>query len=162
MAARNHPPPIVFVLLFGLQASLGSDGWLAGNLRIAGAILLGSLAWIAVLTLLGLAVSAWIRWRLVASAALFGIFFMGIGFGEAWREVLGSPWGRLANLVYMIGVVWTHLFGTLGPRSLAHEMLDDRRSGDLPLWAAWLALSAVCALSLWLLNRRLRAREVVS
>jgi hypothetical protein len=41
-------------------------------------------------------------------------------------------------------------------------MLDDRRAGDPPVWAAWLALLAVCAFSLWLLNRRLQAREVVS
>ena len=58
------------------------------NLRVAWATLVGAWIWIAVLTLLGLALSAWIRWRLVASAALFGVFFMGSAFGEMWREVL--------------------------------------------------------------------------
>jgi hypothetical protein len=62
----------------------------------------------------------------------------------------------------MIGIVWRDLFAIGVRRSVAREMLDERRLGDPPVWTAWLALLAVCAFSLWLLNRRLRAREVVS
>lgn len=148
--------------VFLLQAGLAADGWLNSNLRVGWAILGGAWIWISVLTLLGLALSAWIRWRIVASGVLFGVFFMGLAFGEAWREVLRNPWGRLANLPYLIGIVWTDLFGISSRRSLAREMLSDRRSADLPVWAAWLALMSVCALCLFILNRRLRAREVVA
>jgi ABC-2 type transport system permease protein len=148
------------LLLFGIQAGL--DGtWLRSELRVAWAILAGSFIWISVLTLLGLAISAWVRWRLVASALLFAVFFVGSGFGEMWREVLRNPWGRLANLSYMIGIVWRWLFDLQMKRPLAREMLDDRRAADIPAWAAWAVLLAVCGLSLWLLNRRLVAREVV-
>ncbi len=149
-------------IVFSVQAGLAGSAWLAANLRTLAAIFGGALLWISVLTLLGLATSAWIRWRLVASGALFGIFFMGTAFGEAWREVLKNPWGRLTNLPYMIGIIWTDLFGFNSRRTLAREMLDDRRAADLPVWAAWLALLAVCALCMWMLNHRLRAREVVS
>jgi hypothetical protein len=46
---------------------------------------------------------------------------------------------------------------------VAREMLDDRRAmTDLPLWVAWVGLALMGAASLWLLERRLRAREVVS
>jgi ABC-2 type transport system permease protein len=154
--------PLLWV--YSLQAGLAPAGWLLANLRIGAAILVGALIWISVLTLLGLGLSALIRWRIVASAALVGIFFMGTAFGEIWREVLRNPWGRLANLPYLIGIVWTNLFGisTTGRRALAREMLDDRRSTDLPVWAAWMGLLAVCAFALWVLNRRLRAREVVA
>jgi ABC-2 type transport system permease protein len=150
--------------IFSLQAGLAPSGWLAGNLRIGGAIFTGSLVWISVLTLLGLGLSALIRWRIVASGALVGIFFMGTAFGEIWREVLKNPWGRLANLPYLIGIVWTDLFGIETRRTLAREIgLDGpRRTMDLPVWAAWLGLLAVCGFALWVLNRRLRAREVVS
>jgi ABC-2 type transport system permease protein len=148
--------------IFSVQAGLAGSDWLDSNLRTLAAILGGAFLWISVLTLLGLALSAWIRWRIVASAALFGILFMGTAFGEAWREVLKSPWGRLTNLPYLIGIIWFDLFGFNSGRPLAREMLDDRRATDLPVWAAWLALLGVCTFCLWLLNRRLRAREVVS
>ena len=148
-------------IVFSVQAGLAGSAWLGSNLRTLLAILGGAWLWIFVLTLLGLAASAWIRWRLVASGALFATLFMGSAFGEAWREVLKNPWGRLTNLPYLIGIIWTDLFGFNSRRPLARELLDDRRTADLPVWAAWLALLAVCAFCLWVLNRRLRAREVV-
>jgi hypothetical protein len=110
----------------------------------------------------GLALSACIRWRLVASAALFALFFIGMAFGEMWRSVLRNPWGRLTNLTYLIGLVWHDLFGLVRERPLAREMLDERRGADLPTWVAWMGLLGACSLCLWLLNRRLQAREVVS
>ena len=145
--------------LFALQAGLAESAWLFTHLRVAWAILLGSWIWISVLTLLGLSLSAWIRWRLVASTALFGVFFMGSAFGEVWREVLRDPWGRLANLPYLIGVVWLDLF-EIGPTPAVAR--EAHALGELPAWAAWAGLVVTCALCLWLLDKRLRAREVVS
>ncbi len=147
------------LVLFALQSGLAESGWFWSNLRVAGAIVLGSWVWISVLTLLGLALSAWIRWRLVASTALFGVFFMGSAFGEVWREVLRDPWGRMANLPYLIGIVWLDLFGIVTTPEVAREVRAFR---ELPTWAAWAGLLATCALCVWLLDKRLRAREVVS
>ena len=149
------------LVLFGLEAGL-AEGWGPANVRIAAALFAGSWVWILVLTLLGLAISSWIRWRVVASGALAGVFFMGAAFGEMWREVLHGPWGRLANLYYLMGLVWRSLFGLFASRSMAQEMFNDRPGRDLPTWAAWAGLAAAGALSIWLLERRLRAREVVS
>jgi ABC-2 type transport system permease protein len=148
------------LVLFALEAGL-AEGWGTANLRIAAAVFAGSWVWILVLTLLGLAISAWVRWRVVASGALAGVFFMGAAFGEMWREVLHAPWGRLANLYYLVGLVWRSLFGLFTDRSMAQEMFNER-GRDLPTWAAWAGLAAAAALSVWLLERRLRAREVVS
>jgi ABC-2 type transport system permease protein len=153
---------VPILTLFAVQAGLAGPTWLWENFRVSWATLLGSAILIAVLTLLGLALSACIRWRLVASAAMIATFFVGTAFGEMWREVLRNPWGRLANLTYLVGIVWRDLFGLATRRTVARDMLDERRMRDLPTWAAWVALMAVCALSLWLLDRRLRAREVVS
>lgn len=140
--------------LFALQAGVGDPSWASANLRIAAAIVAGAGIWIVVLTLLGLALSALIRWRLVASGALFGIFFMGSAFGEVWHEVLRNPWGRMANLPYAAGILGRALFGIFVPADLAER--------DLPPSVAAVSLALTCAISLWLLNRRLRAREVVS
>jgi ABC-2 type transport system permease protein len=151
---------VPLLVLFALEAGL-AEGWGAPNVRIAAAVFAGSWVWILVLTLLGLAISAWIRWRVVASGALAGVFFMGAAFGEMWRQVLHSSWGRLTNLYYLVGLVWRSLFGLFTSRSMAQEMFNERGS-DLPTWAAWVGLAAAVAVSVWLLERRLRAREVVS
>jgi ABC-2 type transport system permease protein len=149
------------LLLFALEAGL-ADGWGVPNLRIAFGIFAGSWVWILELTLLGLALSAWIRWRIVASGALVGLFFMGAAFGEMWVEVLRRPWGRMANLSYLIGLVWRSLFGVFSGGTVSQEMFNAGPGRDLPTWAAWAGLAATAALSVWLLDRRLRAREVVS
>jgi hypothetical protein len=73
--------------------------------------------------------------------------------------VLKTPWGRLANLGYMMAVVWVELFGTQASPAASREV---RALIELPVWAAAGGLAAVCAASLWMLDRRLRAREVVS
>lgn len=142
------------LVLFALQAGLAEPEWTLANLRIAAAIFAGAMIWITVLTLLGLALSAAIRWRLVASGALFGIFFVGSAFGEAWHEVLHNPWGRMANLPYAVGLVGRALFGIVVPPELAER--------DLPPGVAAVSLALTCVLSLWVLNLRLRAKEVVS
>jgi len=151
--------PVLLVL--GLQSSLAGGVWIADHRGLFGAVFLGAWVWILVLTLLALALSAWIRWRIVASAALFGCFFVGMAFGEMWREVLENPWGRVTNLLYLVGLVWRELFGLPPTRSLARMMLEDRQNPDLPTWVAVLVLSALCVLCLHLLHRRIRAHEVV-
>lgn len=143
---------VPLLAVFGLQAGLAENGWLAANARIGWATFAGASIWIAVLTLLGLAVSAWIKWRLLASGALFGVLFMGAAFGEVGHGVLRSSWVRLVNLSYLINAVWTDLFGVTW---------RGRRGDDLPVWAAWLGLAAACAIFVGLLDRRLQAREVV-
>jgi ABC-2 type transport system permease protein len=147
------------ILLFVLQAALEA-GWLETNLRIGVAILLGSWIWVAVLSLIALALSAWVKRRITASLIMFGTFFFGQAIGEAWLSLLQNPWGRVANLKYMIALVWNDLFGIEATRPLAAQLLHDGRTGDLPVSAAWASLLTICAACLWLLNRRVRAKEI--
>ncbi len=151
---------VPLLAVFFLQAGL-AENWLWPNLRVGVALLVGSLILVGVLSLLGLAVSACIRLRIVASGALFGFFFMGAAFGEMWLEVLQNPWGRLANVSYVVNVVWRGLFGLAQGRG-TEDILIGRDLVDLPLSAAWAALLTLCALCLWFLSRRLQAREVVA
>ena len=149
------------LLLFAFQSSMAGPKWLWDNLYIGSAILLGSLVWIAVLSMLVLAVSAWIRWKVAATAVMVGIFFMVPGFGEAFNEVLRTNWGKLLNLGYLIGRIWNDLFRVesqvrpVFPRDVA------ARFRDVPVWSAWLVLTVVVLLSLWALNKKLKPREIV-
>jgi ABC-2 type transport system permease protein len=142
------------LILFLVQASLRGNGWWWHNLWMAGSIVVASLMWIAVVALLAMALAVWVRWRIAATALLLGIFFVLPGVGSVMDAILRTTWGRLFNLTYDITMVWGYLF-----------RLDvaERQSGQLdkvPLWSAWVALLAVCALSLWMLVHRLKAREV--
>lgn len=143
------------LMLFGLQATLAGNGWAWNNFFLVGAILLSSWLWIAVVSLLGLALSVFFRWRIAATGLIIAVFFVLPGFGEAFDLILHSHWGRLLNLNYVIRVVWTQLF-RIEVRPLRALFL-----GQVPLWSAWATIFVTCLISVWMLDRRLKAREVV-
>lgn len=144
------------LILFFVHAQLQGNGWLCKNLWMAGSIFLASILWIAVISLISMAVSVWVKWRIAASALMFAVFFMLPLLGLAMNQILRTQWGRLINLPYVTTVVWSHLFRLTAM---------NRHGGDLdaiPLWSAWASLLSVCVFCFWLLDRKLRAREVES
>lgn len=146
---------IPILILFFVQAQLTGQGWLWENLWIARAIVIGGLLWIAVVCLIALALSVWVRWRIAATALLFATFFVLPGFGLALNVVLRTRWGWLLDLSHTIRLIWGNLF-----RVPLGRLQPGIFGGPLPLWVDWASLLAVCAFSVWLLDRRLRAREV--
>src|SRR5262249_61009536 len=90
------------------------------------------------------------------TALLFATFFVLPGFGLILNVVLRTRWGWLLNLSHTIRYIWAVLFRV----PLGRFQPPGIFGGPLPLWADWASLLAVCAFSLWLLDRRLRAREV--
>ncbi len=139
------------LLLFYFQGYLEGAGWLASNLRIGAAIFIGSWAWILVVSLITLAISAWVKWKPVARISLLIVFFVLTGFAKALNETLDTWWGWLLSLQVAMGEVWSSLFGQTDANDLHAQ----------PVWAAWLTIAAGCLVALWLLSRRIRAYEVV-
>jgi ABC-2 type transport system permease protein len=135
------------LLLFAFQSGLAGLDWAAENMRVAVAMVIGSWLWIITLTMLAIALSAWVKWRTVAGALLFGIFFVGAGFGAAANQILYTQWGYLLNLSEMIVTVWRWLF--LG-----------EASHNIPAWSAMAGLMAIWGMSVLLLARKVRAYEV--
>lgn len=136
------------LLLFGLQSYLEGFGWLGHNMRIAAGLFFGAWIWILVLSLLALAVSASVKWRPLASAALFGIFFVASAMGAVLNLTLHTTWASFIDISLMVNTVWASLFGVAPPIAF-------------PAAGAWLSLLLICAISLLLLNRKLKAYEVV-
>src|SRR6267142_3855050 len=128
------------LLLYGLQAELEGNGWFTANLSIAYAIVLGSMVWIAVQSLLALALSAWIKWRIAASGLMFAVFFVAAGFGETFNQVLRTYWGHTINLVYLINLIWSDLFGVPITSVRGRRMIGDPRTMNVPLGIAWMIL----------------------
>lgn len=138
------------MLLFFFQAYLDGAGWLGENLGTGMAIFVGSWLWILVLSLVALAISAWVKWKPVARVTMLIVFFVLSGFARALNEALDTWWGWLASIWAATQNVWASLFGQTIDSDLA-----------MPVWAAWLSLAGACVLCLWLLSRRIRAYEVV-
>ena len=84
------------LLLLGLQTSLAGTGWLSGDWRLVPAVVVGSWIWILLLAVLAIAISAWVKWRPVATGMLFGIFVIGEAFGKAIEEMPVSAGQGLA------------------------------------------------------------------
>jgi ABC-2 type transport system permease protein len=134
--------------LFAVQASLAGSAWTWDHLWIAGSIILSSLIWISILSLLALALSAWVKWRIVAGALLLAVMFFGAGFSHAVNAVMRTQSGYFLNIVYLMNTVWSSLF-----------RLDNELS--ISPGQAWVALLIYCAICLALLVRKVRAYEVV-
>jgi ABC-2 type transport system permease protein len=149
------------LVLFVLQAGLAGNGWWHQNLHIAWGIFAGSLIWLLLLALLALALSAWVRWRIVATGLYVGLFFVTAGLGEAFNQTMRTYWGKLLNLGYVITTVWKDLFHVVVTERQRRGQVGDPTKLDIPPGFCWLILLAVAGLCLLLLSRRLKAREVV-
>jgi ABC-2 type transport system permease protein len=149
------------LLLYILQSSLEGNGWFGHNLRIAGAIFLGSWIWILLLSLLALALSAWVKWKPMAGGLLFGVFFVAGGFAGIINLILRTRWGNLINISHLIGAVWTSLFEQPMHRGSGAVFFRVSRAEEIPIWCDWMALLAICAFCLYLLSRKIRGAEVV-
>lgn len=150
------------LLLFAFQSYLAGWAWMTDNARIAMGLFVGSWIWILVLSLMVLALSAWVKWKPVAGGALFLILFAGSGFANAYVQILDSPWGHLINLTHLIGTVWLWLFNQPIELGRGAAFFRVQPGEALPMWSVWAALAGICLLCLWLLAKRIRGMEIVS
>jgi ABC-2 type transport system permease protein len=142
------------LLLFALQAQLEGHGWVWDNFYLVGSIIVSGWLWIAVISLMMLALSVWVKWRIAATGLILGVFFLLPGFAEAFNAIMRTEWGRLFNLPYVLNVIWLSIY-RIDPAFL-HLTHQDR----IPVWSAWAAVLTICLASAWLLNEKLKAREV--
>ena len=76
------------------------------------AIFIASVVWILLLALLSQAISALVKWRVVASGALLGLFFIPSVFGEVVNNLFLTRWGNIISLGALMKNVTAGLFGT--------------------------------------------------
>ena len=143
--------PMLF--LFGFQAFMSTQPWAGDHLHIATGTFIGSLIWIVLLSLLALAVSSWVRWRIVATGMVFASVFVPAGMAGVFNQVLRTEWGHLINIPFMMSVLWLRLLHVTLPRFSVEN--------EIPTIAMLLAITAICAACCMALNARIRAREVV-
>ena len=141
------------LLLFAYQGYSSPQPWFFSHLSIAAGIFVGGVLWIAFLSLLGLALSSWVKWRVVATGAIFAAVFVPAGVGAIVSAVLRTRWGLLLNVPVMMTVLWQRLLGVPEAFTQVGE--------SLPTSAITVMFALACLLCAAMLNGRIRAREVV-
>jgi len=140
------------LLLFVYQGYAAPQPWAAANLQIAVGLFAGSILWIALVSILGLALSSWVKWRGVATAIIFAAVFVPAGIGAIVSAVLRTKYGFLLNLPVLMFQLWQRLMGV-------QNLVFQHVSIATPI--ILMTLVVVCLLCVAMLNARIRAREVV-
>src|SRR5579864_2597476 len=136
------------LILFGIESNLSGVSWMWENRSLAGGIFLGSMIWILMISLIAMALSAWVKWRIAAGAMVLGVMFFLSGFGAAINGVLRSSIGYYINPGALMTRVCAQLFGLDSPI-------------DISAFSAWVALLVICGICLALLSKKVRAFEVI-
>lgn len=138
------------ILLLAMQVGMAGPGWLWDNWYLATGLLIGWSIYIVIVSLVALACSAYVKWRVVAGALVLAFFFVLSGGSEMVNGILRVQWASVFNPGYAFGEVWSQLLGM--------ESLDENRPGALPCGI----YLAVLGCSLYaLLSRKLRPVEVI-
>lgn len=140
---------VPLLLLFFIQAQVSAVPWIWSHIYILPGIFVGAMLWIAVLSLVALAVSAFVKWRIVATGLMVAVILIPAGFGAVISAVLRTHWGLLFNAPYVMTVIWASLLRV------------SSAFPTLPVPAAWITPVAACVGCVFLLNRRIKARQVV-
>ena len=135
------------LILFCIQGSLEGSAWFSTNAWLAWSIFFTSFIWTILISLLALAISAWVRWKIVAGGMLLVIFFLGSGLGQAINAVLRTDAGFWIDMGTNFSQLCTKFY-----RVKSVDLISTEE--------ALASLLAMCGVSIWLLWRKVRAYEV--
>ncbi|MEM1201612.1 MAG: hypothetical protein AAGN66_00135 [Acidobacteriota bacterium] len=136
------------LLLMVMQVNFEGFAWLGEHPRLVPALLLGSGVWIVLLSLLALAISAWVRWRPIAGFTMLLVLLGGLFFGQMVNRLFRTDFGHLLNPAKLVAILWT-------------DLLAINPGSSVPVWSAWLVVAGFLGVCLFVLDRRIRAYEVV-
>jgi ABC-2 type transport system permease protein len=137
------------LILFGLQVGLAGGAWFREHWTLGAGMVAGFLVWLLILSLVAMASSAYVKWRVVAAAVSLAFFFILSGVAEMIDNVLRVNWGHIIDPAWTVNQVWRALLGvtpTEGPGA----------------WASAWALAVMIALLVFVIERKLRPVEIVS
>lgn len=137
------------VLLFFMQSGMAGWMWFAQSWRLGLGLFLGFVLWILLVSLVALASSAYVRWRVVAGALVLGFFFVLAGAAELANAVLRVSWASVFNPTHAMNQIWHSLLGA------------DPEAGPGAM-GCWVAVVLLTCMLVVVLERKLRPVEVVS
>jgi hypothetical protein len=137
------------LLLFGLQVGLAGGSWFRAHWTLGAGMVAGFFVWLLILSLVAMASSAYVKWRVVAAAVSLAFFFILSGVAEMIDSVLRVRWGHIIDPAWAVNQVWCALLGVAPP------------AGPGAGASAW-ALAAMVLLLVVVIERKLRPVEVVT
>jgi ABC-2 type transport system permease protein len=137
------------VLLFALQVGLAGGWWFRANWTLGAGMVTGFLLWLLVLSLVAMASSAYVKWRIVAAAVSLAFFFILSGVAEMIDNVFRVTWGHIIDPAWSVNQVWCALLGV--------EPREGPGAG-----ASALALATLIVMLALVIERKLRPVEIVS
>ncbi len=137
------------LLLFGMQVGMAGRSWFWANWSIGAGMLAGFALWVLLVSMVALASSAYVRWRIVAGGLVLGFFFILSGISVMINGVFRVTWGHMLNPAWAAYRVWCSLLGV------------DPPEGPGTLECVSVLLLILLSLVL-VLERKLRPVEVIS
>jgi len=136
------------LLLFGLQVALAGGRWFLENWTLGAAVVAGFLLWLLILSLVAMASSVYVKWRVVAGAVSLAFFFLLTGVTEMIRVVFRATWAHVLDPAWAVNRVWCTLLGVDPPAGPGAA-------------ACTVSLAALILLLGLVIERKLRPVEVV-
>jgi ABC-2 type transport system permease protein len=136
------------LLLFGLQGSLAGGWWLVSNWTLGAGMVVGFLLWLLILSLVAMAASAYVKWRVVAGAISLAFFFILAGVAAMIDEVFRVTWGHVLDPAWTVNRVWCAL-------------LDVDPPAGPGAGTSLLSLAVFVLVLVFVIERKLRPVEVV-
>jgi ABC-2 type transport system permease protein len=137
------------LILFGLQVGLAGGPWFLVNWTLGAGMVAGFFIWLLVLSLVAMASSAYLKWRVVAGGVSLAFFFLLSGVAEMIDSVLRVDWGHIIDPAWTVNRIWCELLGVEAPRGPGAA-------------ASSAALVVMVALLVLVIERKLRPVEIVS
>jgi hypothetical protein len=136
------------LLLIGLQAYLEGGTWLVRHVPIVMGVFVGSWLWVLVLSMLALAVSAFVKWTVAARAILFGFMIVPSAMAAVLNNLFQTTWGNIVSPRACLS-------------SIVAALLGSESRLDLPAAAAVVSISLLLAICAGALALKIRAYEVI-
>jgi ABC-2 type transport system permease protein len=103
------------LLLLALQVGLAGGWWFLANWTLGAGMVVGFLLWLLILSLVAMASSAYVKWRIVAGAVSLAVFFILSGVSEMIDQVFRVTWGHVLDPAWTVNRVWCTLLGVDPP-----------------------------------------------
>jgi ABC-2 type transport system permease protein len=136
------------LLLFLLQVSMAGGSWLVTNWTLGTGVVIGFLLWLLFLSLVAMASSAYVKWRVVAGAVSLAFFFVLAGVAQMIDNIFRVTWGHAIDPAWAVNRIWCSLLGVTPP--------DGPGAGT-----SLLALIGFILLLVAVIERKLRPVEIV-
>jgi len=135
--------------LFFMQVGMAGWSWFSENWRLGVGVVAGFLIWVLIVSLVALACSAYVRWRVVAGGLVLGFFFVLGGIAKMVNTVFRVEWGSVLSPTAAMYQIWCDMLEVETPMGLS----TAECIGTLVVLGVLLVL---------VLERKLRPVEVIS